>query len=85
MLAFRKGAPFLRSVDTVVQRLLETGLVNHWLRQLIEESARDARMKNSDNNKAVDKSQGVNEVSQSEGSTIPTWWSNLVVTGVEVG
>ncbi|KAK4295488.1 hypothetical protein Pmani_031957 [Petrolisthes manimaculis] len=55
---FRKGAPFLRRVDKVVQRLLETGLVNHWLTQLIEESARDARMNNNIDNKAEEGSQG---------------------------
>ncbi|XP_050690443.1 uncharacterized protein LOC126982441 isoform X2 [Eriocheir sinensis] len=40
---FRKGAPFLRSIDAAKQRLLEAGLVNYWLNDLIEASAQKAR------------------------------------------
>lgn len=40
----RKGAPFLHSIDAVKQRLLEAGLVNYWLSDLIEAAAQKARM-----------------------------------------
>ncbi|KAK8406090.1 hypothetical protein O3P69_007067 [Scylla paramamosain] len=41
---FRKGAPFLRRIDEVKQWLLEAGLVNYWLGDLIQASAQVARM-----------------------------------------
>ncbi|KAG7177644.1 putative glutamate receptor ionotropic, kainate 2-like 19 [Homarus americanus] len=40
---FRKGAPFLRRLDKTKQRLIETGLINYWLNDLIQTSAREAR------------------------------------------
>ena len=43
--SYRKGAPFLHRIDEVKQWLLEAGLVNYWLGDLIQASAQEARMK----------------------------------------
>lgn len=54
----RKGAPFLRSIDAAKQRLLEAGLVNYWLNDLIEASARKARMERKAEGRQVQVSRG---------------------------
>ncbi|KAK7069186.1 hypothetical protein SK128_001653, partial [Halocaridina rubra] len=41
--AFRKNAPFLRAIDLMKQRLIETGIVNRWMHDLIGTAAEKAR------------------------------------------
>ncbi|XP_069995942.1 glutamate receptor ionotropic, kainate 2-like [Penaeus vannamei] len=42
---FRRGAPFRRRISMAKQRLLEAGLINHWMEEVIEEKAREERRK----------------------------------------
>ncbi|KAG7177666.1 Glutamate receptor ionotropic, kainate 2-like 2 [Homarus americanus] len=44
---FRKGAPFRERIDAVKQRLLQGGLINYWMNELILTSSREARKNNS--------------------------------------
>ncbi|XP_050690654.1 glutamate receptor ionotropic, kainate 3-like [Eriocheir sinensis] len=44
---FRKGAPVRRSIDLVKQRLIEAGVVKHWMNDLIATASRKARRKNT--------------------------------------
>ncbi|XP_064096267.1 uncharacterized protein LOC135208055 [Macrobrachium nipponense] len=43
---FRKGAPFRRRIDKVKLRLIESGLINYWIDDLILTSSRKARKNN---------------------------------------
>ncbi|XP_071539773.1 glutamate receptor ionotropic, kainate glr-3-like [Panulirus ornatus] len=48
---FRKGAPFLPHLDKTKQRLVETGHISHWLKDLIQTSARTARREKTEKKK----------------------------------
>lgn len=37
---FRKNAPFLPPLDTVIGRLVEVGLIEHWLKDLFPTSTK---------------------------------------------
>ncbi|XP_071539546.1 uncharacterized protein [Panulirus ornatus] len=46
---FRKGAPFRKRIDGLKQRLLEGGLINFWMNDLILAASREARRNNAKN------------------------------------
>ncbi|XP_042881113.1 glutamate receptor-like [Penaeus japonicus] len=54
--AFRKGAPFRRAIDMEKQRLIESGLVVHWMNELIADAARKARKENREGGRQQDAS-----------------------------
>lgn len=35
---YRRGAPFRRRLDMSIQHLIEAGLMEHWLQQLVQSS-----------------------------------------------
>lgn len=48
MFITRKGAPFLDNVKRVKQRLLETGILSYWLKDVIKQRVRVTRMHSHD-------------------------------------
>ncbi|ROT65658.1 Variant Ionotropic Glutamate Receptor [Penaeus vannamei] len=42
---FRKGAPFRRAVSMIQQRIIEAGLITHWVDDVVKARARKVRMK----------------------------------------
>lgn len=49
----REGAPFLSSIKKVKQRLVETGTLTHWLKDVIKQRVRVTRKKSNEYDVAV--------------------------------
>ncbi|XP_066970003.1 probable glutamate receptor [Macrobrachium rosenbergii] len=68
--AFRKNAPFLRPIDMIKQRLIETGFVNLWMNDLIGTAAKKARDEKSDNQKQLNDMVAQSFVQESSGLVV---------------
>ncbi|CAL4137294.1 unnamed protein product, partial [Meganyctiphanes norvegica] len=67
---FRKGAPFLRTIDMIMQRLIETGHIKFWINDVLRLTLREERMAWSEEKKRKEKDYILNYEKENSGQII---------------